>query len=116
GLPCQQPEFPYLGAAVFGEEAGVVHISRERLLGLDSSFAKDVAGTNYGILRVRAGFSLKGQRFLEVEGDDRLLGELQHEVAQRADGYLLGDLQTLCVVTLGVATVDFLLGGCNERV
>ena len=44
------------------------------------------------------------------------LGELQHEVAQRADGDLLADVAALRVVEFLVAGVDFLLRGGNQGI
>ena len=40
---------------------------------------------------VRAGLALEAQRIFEVEGDDGIARELEHEVAQRADRDLPGD-------------------------
>ena len=96
--------------------ARVVHLGGERLLRLDTGLAKDVGGAHDRVLRVRSGFALEGQRLLEVEGDDRLLGELQHEVAQRADGDLLADAQALLLVEFGMPAVHFLLRRGDQRV
>jgi hypothetical protein len=59
--------------------------------GVVPRLAEDVAGADHGVLNVGAGLALEAQRILEVEGDDGVARELEHEVAQRADGDLLGD-------------------------
>src|SRR5271166_3528352 len=91
GLPCRQPKLPNLGAAFFGEEARVIQFSRERQLRLDTRLPEDIAGADNSVLRIGPSLALEGQCFLEVEGNHRLLGELQHEVAQRSNSNLLAD-------------------------
>ena len=67
-------------------------------------------------MNVRPGLALKAQRILEVEGDDRVARELEHEVAQRADGDLLGDLLPLGFVAAGLARVHLGARGGDELV
>ncbi len=59
------------------------------------AFAEDVADAHHGVLNVRAGLALEAERVFEVEGDHGIARELEHEVAQRADGDLVGDLLPL---------------------
>ncbi len=96
--------------------ARVVDVGCESLFRSNSRLAKNVAGANNGILRVWAGLAFKRQRFFEVEGDHRLLGELQHEVAQRADGDLRGDAGALRIVKLGMTAVHFRFRSANQLV
>jgi hypothetical protein len=75
------------------------------LPGWCSGFAEDVADADDGVLDVGAGFALEAERVFEVEGDDGAAGELEHEVAQRADGDLLGDLLAFGFGAVGLAGV-----------
>ena len=81
-----------------------------------SRFAEDVAGAHYSVLNVRAGLALKAQRIFEVEGDDRIARELEHEVAQRADGDLFGNVLPFGLVAAGLARVDLGARGGDELV
>ena len=65
---------------------------------------------------VGAGFAFKAERIFEVEGDDGVARELEHEIAQGADGDLLGDLLALGFVAAGLTRVDFGTGGGDELV
>ena len=85
-------------------------------LGIDSGLTENAGGAHDGILRVRSGLAFEAQRLFEIEGDHRLLGVLQHEVAQRADGDLRGDLLTLRLAQLRMARVDFLLRRGDELI
>ena len=38
--------------------------------------------SNHGVLKVRTGVAFEGKRFREIEGDDFVFSELDHEVAQ----------------------------------
>src|SRR5271157_2698779 len=96
--------------------ARVVHFGDQGLLWLDTGFAKDVGRTYHCILRVRSSLALESQRFLEVESDDRLLGELQHEIAQRADGDLLADPRAFALIAVGMPAVYFFLRSRDQRV
>ena len=58
-----------------------------------AGLAKDVGGADDGVLDVGAGLALEAERVFEVEGDDRVAGKAQHEVAKRADRDLCGDLR-----------------------
>ncbi len=44
------------------------------------------AAAHGGVLDVRARFAFEAQCFVKIESDHRIARELQHEVAQRADG------------------------------
>src|SRR5215472_661523 len=79
------------------------------MLRRESAFAKDFAGADDRILRVGPGLSFEAQRLLEVEGDHRAFGELEHEIAQRANRDLHGNIATLAFRHLGIPGVDFLL-------
>ena len=52
---------------------------------VDPSLPEDAGGADDSVLRVRPGFALEAQCFLKVERNHRLLGVLQHEVAQSTD-------------------------------
>ena len=65
---------------------------------------------------VRSGLAFEAQRVFEVERDDRVARELEHEVAQRADGDLLGDLLALGFVAARLARVHFGSRGGNQLV
>ena len=65
--------------------------SRNTASGVIAAFAKDIARTDDRVLDIRPGFAFEAQSVFEVERDDRIARELQHEVAQRANGNLLGD-------------------------
>ena len=54
-------------------------------------FAENITGADGGVLNVGSGFAFKAERFLEVESDDGVAGELQQEVAERANGDFGGD-------------------------
>src|SRR5271157_2586808 len=116
GLSRQQPQLPDFGAALVGEIACVIHCGGERLLGINAGFAKDVCRTHHCILRVGSGLAFEGQGLMEVEGDDRLLGKLQHEIAQRADSNSFADKHALVLVAVRMAAVHFTLGRGNQRV
>ena len=49
--------------------------------GINPSFTKDAGGAHDRILRVRPGFAFEAERLFEIESDDGLLGEFQHEIA-----------------------------------
>ena len=80
---------------------------------LDAGLAEDVGGADDGILHVGAGLTFKAERVSEVEGDDGVACEAQHEVAQRADGDLARDLCAFGLVEFGMARVD--LGAALRR-
>src|ERR1019366_2897197 len=109
-------DLPYLCAALVAEKARVVHVGSKRLLRIHTRLAKNVAGAYDCILSVGAGLALEGQSLFEVERDHRLLGELQHEVAQSADGDLLADVRAVRLVQLGMPAVHFFLGRRDQRV
>src|ERR1700694_2009250 len=83
-LSCGQPELPYF-ICVLSFKKAEVNIARYGLLWCNPGLAKDIGCAHYRVLRVRAGFAFKSQRLFEVEGYDRILGELKHEVPQSAD-------------------------------
>ena len=91
-------------------------ISRQKAVGIDARFLEDAGGADDSVLRVGSGFAFEAQGFFEVEGDDGLLGELQHEVAQRADRDLRGDRQALSIGELRMAGVDFVFRGGDQLV
>ena len=72
-----------------------------------AGFAEDVGGADDGVLDVGAGLAFEAERVFEVEGDDGVAGEAEHEVAEGADGDLLGDGLAFVGGELGVAGVDF---------
>ena len=78
--------------------------------------AEDVGGADDGVLDVGAGLAFEAEGVFEVEGDDGVAGEAQHEVAERADGDLRGDGEAFGFVDLRVAGVDFGFGGGDELV
>ena len=45
--------------------------------------AQNISGSHRRVLDVRAGLALERERFLEVEGDNRIASESKHEVAER---------------------------------
>ena len=53
--------------------------------------AEDVGGADDGVLDVGAGLAFEAEGVFEVEGDDGVAGEAEHEVAEGADGDLRGD-------------------------
>ena len=71
-------------------------------------------------MNVGAGFALEAERVFEVEGDDGVARVLEHEVAQRADGDLFGDLLAhgfgIGSGSAGLARVDFGARGGDELV
>src|SRR6185437_5437807 len=89
---------------------------RSNFFWLQSRFPENVTGTDDSVLRVGASLAFKAQSFFEIEGDHRGLGELEHEIAQCANGNLRGDLPPLFFRHFGMAGVHFFLGSGNERV
>jgi hypothetical protein len=90
-----QPQRPDIFGGVAVEIASPGPLTAQTLLTpLPASFrlAEDVARPHHGVLNVGAGLALEAQRIFEVEGDHRVARELEHEVAQRADRNLLGNL------------------------
>ncbi len=67
-------------------------------------------------MNVGPGLALEAQSILEVEGDDRVARELEHEVAQRADGDLPGDFLAFRFVASRLARVYFGTGRRDELV
>src|SRR6266849_1522742 len=97
----RQPQFPKFVAGFSGEVLCQVpcrdvasYVSTESI-GIEPTFAKNVGSPDYGILRVRPGLAFEAQRLLEIECDHRRLGELEHEIAQRANGDLRRDGESL---------------------
>ena len=86
------PDAPFKYFANSSASGAIGSVRAERFR-IESAFAKDVGRAHDGVLRVRSGFAFEAERFFEVERDHRLLGVLQHEVAQRADGDLGRDRQ-----------------------
>ncbi len=81
------------------------------------AFAEDVADADDGVLNVGAGLAFEAERVFEVESDDGVARELEHEVAQRADGDLLGDLRGGSASGLAAwRVVDLGLRGGDELV
>ncbi len=78
--------------------------------------AEDVACTDHGVLNVGSCLALEAQRIFEVKRDDRVARELEHEVAERADGNLPGDLLPLSFVAAGLTRVHFGAGSGDEFV
>ncbi len=67
-------------------------------------------------MHVRTGLAFESQGFLEIEGDDRGPRETQHEIAQRANGNLRGDLLAFVVRQLFMPAADFLQGAGDQHV
>src|SRR5580698_47958 len=117
-----QPEFPKVVVGFAGEKVckigggDVARYFAGEFVGIESAFAKNVGGANHRVLRVRAGLAFEAQRLFEIEGDHGRLGELEHEVAQSANGDLAGDGGALGVPELGMASVDFLSRRGNQSV
>ena len=80
------------------------------------AFAEDVGGADDGVLDVGAGLAFEAEGVFEVEGDDGVAGEAEHEVAEGADGDLFGDGVAFGVGEVGVAGVDFGFCGGDELV
>src|SRR5580698_3828136 len=107
----RQPEFPEVVVSLAEKESGKIgggdvasHVSTE-IVGIESTFAENVCRADHGILRVRTSLAFKAQRLFEIEGDDGGLGELEHEVAQSADGDLGRDGGAFGVCELGMTWV-----------
>ena len=62
--------------------------NREALSPRLSNLRRMLRGAHGGVLHVGAGFAFEAEGFLEIESDHGIARELQHEVAQRADGDL----------------------------
>ena len=118
-----EPERPDVFVVLAGEVACAAGLDDCRRssrqaprFGRGVGLAEDVAGADDGVLNVGAGLALEAERIFEVEGDDGVARELEHEVAQSADGDLLGDLLALGLVAAGLARVDFGARGGDELV
>ena len=91
GLRRRQPDFPDFVSRFALEIPVEIDGGSEHLLRSDSGFAEDVGRPHDGVLSLGSGFAFEAESFFEVEGDDRRLGELQHEVAQGAHGDIGSD-------------------------
>ncbi len=78
--------------------------------------AEDVGGADDGVLDVGAGLAFEAEGVFEVEGDDGVAGEAEHEVAEGADGDLCRDGEAFGGFDLGVAGVYFGFGCGDELV
>src|ERR1039458_1399939 len=113
-----QPEGPDIFGSFAFEICGGIDAGEFSQHGLrrGSALAEDVARTDHGVLNVGPGLALEAQSILEVEGDDRVARELEHEVAQRADGDLPGDFLAFRFVASRLARVYFGTGRRDELV
>src|SRR5258706_8410016 len=82
-------------------------IARREILRVQSTLAKNVGGTDHGILRVRACVPLKAQSVLEIESDHGLFRELKHEVAQCSNGELRSNARALRFAQLRMTPIHF---------
>ena len=91
----REPRLPDAGsvfAVEYGFQGGALWKCCERLNVRDRGLAKDIGGTNAGVLNVGSGFAFKAECVLEVERNDGIAIETQHEVTQCADGELPSNL------------------------
>ena len=101
---CQKSsEASWRARAALIEFAGEI---RQRFAAL-GQLAQDVARAHGGVLHVGSGVAFEAERFLKIESDHGIARELQHEVAQRADGDLGGNLPALVGGRFGMPRVHF---------
>ena len=79
------------------QQKSVRPLSLPKVSGIETCLAEDAGGAHHCVLRVRSGLAFEAERVFEIEGDDRLLRVLQHEVAKGADGDLRRDIRALGV-------------------
>ena len=116
-LGCQIDESPEVVADGLAKEGGgfrLIHEFRQRLAVETRielfDLAKDAVDAHHGVLEIGAGFPLEAQCLPEIEGDDRIAGVLQQEIAQRAHRDGLGDGLHLPGRESGVASLHL---GCR---
>ena len=110
-LRSRQPDSPYLVALcaielLSGFRRGETRICRE-LIRIQPTLAKNIRSAHRSILRIGPGFAFKAECFFEIKGNYGILGVLEHEISQCADGNLPGNGAALGVIQFGMARVDF---------